>query len=224
MARRTRVLGRRSRPHRGAAQHAPTSRSTHLARRPEYLSTWSARRKRRRTPTPRRSPTRSRGSCRDCSALSTSTPIRCRAASTSCCRTSSPRRGPLAATSTSPTLVGQVQQPPVRKLGVFEVDTFFPPKDRTELALRLNGLLASPSFAAWTRRRAVRHRPPADVAEREARRCDRHDRAPVRSRAAVRHFAAAREARHVDASSERHHRPPCASVHGRGRGLRAAHG
>ena len=48
------------------------------------------------------------------------------------------------------TLVGQVQQPPVRKLGVFEVDTFFPPKDRTELALRLNGLLASPSFAAWT--------------------------------------------------------------------------
>jgi hypothetical protein len=48
------------------------------------------------------------------------------------------------------TLVGQVQQPPVRKLGVFEVDTFFPPKDRTALALRLNGLLASPSFAAWT--------------------------------------------------------------------------
>ncbi|RPI09197.1 MAG: ATP-binding protein, partial [Actinobacteria bacterium] len=48
------------------------------------------------------------------------------------------------------TLVGQVQAPPVRKLGVFDVDTFFPPKDRTELALRLNGLLASPSFAAWT--------------------------------------------------------------------------
>jgi hypothetical protein len=48
------------------------------------------------------------------------------------------------------TLVGQVQQPPLRKLGVFELDTFFPPKDRTALALRLNGLLASPSFAAWT--------------------------------------------------------------------------
>ena len=47
------------------------------------------------------------------------------------------------------TLVGQVQTPPLRKLGVFDVDTFFPPKDRTELALRLNGLLASPSFAAW---------------------------------------------------------------------------
>jgi hypothetical protein len=48
-----------------------------------------------------------------------------------------------------PVLVGQVQQPPLRKLGVFELDTFFPPKERTELAMKLNGLLASPSFSAW---------------------------------------------------------------------------
>jgi hypothetical protein len=48
-----------------------------------------------------------------------------------------------------PTLVAQVQTPPLRKLGVFDLDTFFPPKDRTALALKLNGLLASPSFAAW---------------------------------------------------------------------------
>jgi hypothetical protein len=48
-----------------------------------------------------------------------------------------------------PTLVGQVQQPPIRKLGVFELDEFFPPKDRSALAMKLNGLLASPSFAAW---------------------------------------------------------------------------
>ena len=47
------------------------------------------------------------------------------------------------------TLVGQVQSPPLRKLGVFELDTFFPPDDRMALAMRLNGLLASPSFAAW---------------------------------------------------------------------------
>jgi hypothetical protein len=47
------------------------------------------------------------------------------------------------------TLVGQVQQPPLRKLGVFDLDTFFPPADRTAFALRLNGLLASPAFAAW---------------------------------------------------------------------------
>ena len=48
-----------------------------------------------------------------------------------------------------PTLVGLVQQPPIRKLGVFELDQFFPPKDRMALAIRLNGLLASPSFGAW---------------------------------------------------------------------------
>jgi hypothetical protein len=46
-------------------------------------------------------------------------------------------------------LIGSVQNPPFRKLGVFEVDTFLPPAQRMKLALRLNGLLASPSFAAW---------------------------------------------------------------------------
>lgn len=48
-----------------------------------------------------------------------------------------------------PQLVGQVLAPPVRKLGVFDVDTFFPPADRSKLAMRLNGLLASPSAASW---------------------------------------------------------------------------
>ena len=54
-------------------------------------------------------------------------------------------------------LIGQVQDPPIRKLGVFEVDTFFPPKDRTALAMRLNGLVASPSFSAWM------EGPPVDI-------------------------------------------------------------
>jgi Helicase HerA, central domain len=46
-------------------------------------------------------------------------------------------------------LIGEIQSPPLRKLGVFEIDAFFPPKDRTELALKLNSLVAAPSFAAW---------------------------------------------------------------------------
>ncbi|MEQ9569561.1 MAG: hypothetical protein RLN75_05180, partial [Longimicrobiales bacterium] len=46
-------------------------------------------------------------------------------------------------------LIGGIQTPPFRKLGVFEVDTFVPPAARMKLALRLNGLVASPSFAAW---------------------------------------------------------------------------
>ncbi|MGH1489282.1 MAG: helicase HerA-like domain-containing protein [Acidimicrobiales bacterium] len=48
-----------------------------------------------------------------------------------------------------PTLLGQLLDPPIRKLGVLELDTFFPAKDRQALVMKLNGLLASPSFAAW---------------------------------------------------------------------------
>ena len=47
------------------------------------------------------------------------------------------------------TLIGWVAAPPIRKLGVFDLDTFFPEKDRMALAMRLNGLVASPSFAEW---------------------------------------------------------------------------
>ncbi len=47
------------------------------------------------------------------------------------------------------TLLGQMLDPPIRKLGVLDLDSFFPPKDRTALVMKLNGLLASPSFAAW---------------------------------------------------------------------------
>ena len=47
------------------------------------------------------------------------------------------------------TLIGQIANPPIRKLGVFELDTFMPPKDRMALAVQLNALLASPSFAPW---------------------------------------------------------------------------
>ena len=47
------------------------------------------------------------------------------------------------------TLLAEIQRPPLRKLGVFEIDTFFPEKDRLALAMKLNGLVASPAFASW---------------------------------------------------------------------------
>jgi hypothetical protein len=46
-------------------------------------------------------------------------------------------------------LVGMIPSPPIRKLGVFDVDQFFPADDRMALAMKLNGLLASPSFSSW---------------------------------------------------------------------------
>lgn len=41
--------------------------------------------------------------------------------------------------------------PPFKKVGVFPVDTFYPRSDRMELAMKLNGVAASPSFSAWSR-------------------------------------------------------------------------
>jgi hypothetical protein len=46
-------------------------------------------------------------------------------------------------------LISSIQKPPVRKLGVFDVDTFYPEKDRFELAMAFNSLIASPNFQSW---------------------------------------------------------------------------
>ncbi|MFO7632956.1 MAG: hypothetical protein R6W76_10465 [Caldilinea sp.] len=46
-------------------------------------------------------------------------------------------------------LINQITNPPVKKLGAFEVDTFYPPKDRFNLAMSFNTLLASPKFQVW---------------------------------------------------------------------------
>ncbi len=46
-------------------------------------------------------------------------------------------------------LILQTQNPPFEKLGVFDVNTFFPEKDRFGLAMMLNNILASPAFQTW---------------------------------------------------------------------------
>ncbi len=46
-------------------------------------------------------------------------------------------------------LIEGVQTPPVVKIGVLNVDAFYPPKERFELVMALNNLLASPGFSAW---------------------------------------------------------------------------
>ena len=47
------------------------------------------------------------------------------------------------------TLVLRLVDPPFRKVGVFPLDKFFKPDDRMALAMALNAVLASPSFATW---------------------------------------------------------------------------
>ncbi|GAA5143044.1 ATP-binding protein [Prosthecobacter algae] len=46
-------------------------------------------------------------------------------------------------------LVRHIQQPPLRKIGVVDIDTFCPEAKRTALAMKLNNLIASPGFATW---------------------------------------------------------------------------
>ncbi len=48
-----------------------------------------------------------------------------------------------------PELLAHIHTPPFRKLGVFDVDQFFPADRRGELALQLNSLLASPRMTEW---------------------------------------------------------------------------
>jgi len=46
-------------------------------------------------------------------------------------------------------LIGHIVNPPFAKVGVFPLDTFYPQTERMGLAMTLNGLLASPTFAVW---------------------------------------------------------------------------
>ncbi len=48
-----------------------------------------------------------------------------------------------------PWLVQQVQKPGIARVGILDVDTFYPARDRQDLALRLNGVLATPGFDVW---------------------------------------------------------------------------
>ncbi len=46
-------------------------------------------------------------------------------------------------------LISAVQSPPIAKIGVIDLESFFPSRDRFALAMQLNQLLAAPNFAAW---------------------------------------------------------------------------
>jgi len=46
-------------------------------------------------------------------------------------------------------IIQAVQKPPFDKLGAFDLETFFPAKDRLKLAMQINNLIASPGFSTW---------------------------------------------------------------------------
>ena len=52
-------------------------------------------------------------------------------------------------------LIQQIQSPPVSKIGVLDLDSFYPSRDRFGLVMALNGLLAAPGFETWMQGEAL---------------------------------------------------------------------
>lgn len=46
-------------------------------------------------------------------------------------------------------IIEAIQRPPIEKIGVLDLETFYPAKDRFALVMALNNLLASPGFSSW---------------------------------------------------------------------------
>ncbi len=46
-------------------------------------------------------------------------------------------------------IIRGVQNPPFSRVGVFELESFFPADDRLKLAMRLNAIIAAPGFQRW---------------------------------------------------------------------------
>ena len=118
-------------------------------------------------------------------------------------------------------LVGQIQDPPLRKLGVFEIDAFVTPKERRDLArqtqraARLAGVRGVDQWGPGRDRRApVGRRRPAPGG-------DRLPGPPVGRGTAVHRHPAALGAGDLDARPAGHRRPAGDDVHGRGVRVRA---
>ena len=46
-------------------------------------------------------------------------------------------------------LIAQIQKPPLTRVGAMDLEAFYPAKEREQLAVKMNNLLASPGFNAW---------------------------------------------------------------------------
>jgi hypothetical protein len=46
-------------------------------------------------------------------------------------------------------LIAQIQKPPMTRVGALDLESFYPAKERAQLAVKMNNLLASPGFNAW---------------------------------------------------------------------------
>ena len=187
-------VGRRRRPHRAAARRGglPPLHARQPRRRAAGAARLAAARRPTRTPTTRArgSPPRPRA-CWRWPARATLAP-HSREQALVAAILAAAHRGPSDRPQTAdlPWLVGAIQKPPFDRIGVLDLETFYPAKDRQDLALRFNSVLATPGFDVWL------DGDPLDVgsmllhARGQAARGDRVDCPPRRHRADARGVAA----------------------------------
>ena len=111
-------------------------------------------------------------------------------------------------------LIQQIQTPPLAKVGVLDLDSFFPAKERFALAMQLNNLLAAPGFAAWMEGEAL------DVGHMlygplgKAAHCDFFDRPFERCRTDVLCLAPPEPDARLGPGSVRHDQSPGTALYG----------
>ena len=119
-------------------------------------------------------------------------------------------------------LIGAIQNPGLGKIGVLDLESFYPSKDRFALAMRLNNLLAAPGLPGLDPGRAAGCRHAALHCRRPAPRQRHVHRPPRRCGAHVLRHAAAERDRGLDAQPVRHVVAAGHPLHGRGVRLPAA--
>ena len=81
-------------------------------------------------------------------------------------------------------LITAIQNPPVDRIGVMDLESFYPAKERFKLAMQLNNLLAAPGFEAWMEGEPLNAGKSAVYRVRQAAHLGDVHRAPVRFRSA----------------------------------------
>ena len=114
-----------------------------------FRSTSSRLSKRRRRTMRKRSPIVCKRRLPASSVCSSWIPIRSRAANTFCSPRLLAHEWQHGGDLDLPTLIERIQNPPFQKIGVLDLETFYPAKDRFALVMAINNMLAAPGFATW---------------------------------------------------------------------------
>ena len=112
-------------------------------------------------------------------------------------------------------LIREVQSPPFDKVGVVDLESFFPAKERFALAMQLNGVLAAPGFEVWLEGEPLDPQTLFYDADGPAARVGLLDCPSRRRRAHVLRVAADEPDGRLDAPPERHDQPARHPLHGR---------